>query len=180
MPVSIGNATVNHIMVNGTDTSFTSQTIPIGEQVVFNCTFDWSNYRGKNANITAQLSNGEEISENVTLPVVNFKLLKVNFAKSTEGIPYINVTAMNSIFSNRTVNITQVILNVGNSTYTVDGTLTIPKLIPNGYILSIGLNMTIVCPWNWGLYSMQNLTITVQTKEGFSASQTLPIPASSP
>jgi hypothetical protein len=180
MPVSIGNATVTHIMVNGTDTSFTSQTIPIGEEVVFNCTFDWSNYRGKNANITAQLSNGEEISENVALPVVNLKLLKVNFAKSTEGIPYINVTAMNSIFSNRTVNITQIILNVGNSTYALDGTLTIPKLIPNGYILNIGLNMTIVCPWNWGLYSMENLTVTVQTKEGFSASQTLQIPASSP
>jgi len=180
MPVSIGNATVTGITVNGTGTSFTSQAIPIGEEVVFNCTFNWGNYRGKNANVTAQLSNGEKISEIISLPVVNLELLKINFAKSTQGIPYFNVTMVNSIYSNKTVNVTQIILKVGNSTNTVDGALTLPTLLPKGYVLAVGSNVTIVCPWNWSLYSMQNLTITVQTKEGFSASQTLQIPASSP
>jgi hypothetical protein len=79
------------------------------------------------------------------------------------------------------VNITQIIFKTGNITETADGTLTTPTLLPNRYpLLNIGANVTIFCPWNWTLYLDQNLTITVQTAEGFSVSQTLQIPPSTP
>jgi hypothetical protein len=120
------------------------------------------------------------MSESITLPIVDLKLPVVHFARSTEGIPYVNITTVNSIFSNKTVNVTQITFKIGNITNTIDGTLTHPTLLPNGYVLNIGLNVTILCPWNWTLYSKQNLTITVQTKEGFSVSQTLQIPEASP
>jgi hypothetical protein len=171
MPVSLGNASVIKIKVNGTQASNASQLVPIGEERIFNCTFDWRSFRGKSANITAELSDGEIISKNITLPIVDLKLLvgQLDFAKSTEGIPYVNITVVNSIFSNKTVNVTQIIFKTGNITNTIDGALTNPILLPNGYVLNIGSNV-ILCPWNWALYSNQNLTITVQTAEGFSIS----------
>jgi hypothetical protein len=180
MPVSLGNASITMIRINGTDVeNFSSQMINIGEEGIFNCTFDWRTFRGKNAKVTAELSNGEIISRNITLPIVDLKLLVSQF-KPIEGIPYVNVTVGNSIFSNKTVNITQIIFKIGNITDTIDGTLTYPALFPNGYILNTGANVTILCPWNWALYPNQNLTITVQTAEGFSVSQTLQIPDSTP
>jgi hypothetical protein len=179
MQVSLESINVTKITVNGTDVKeFNSQIIPIGKDGVFNCTFDWKSFKGKNANITVQLLNGEEISRSITLPIVDLKLSvdQVDFARSTEGIPYVNITVVNSIFSNKTVNVTQIIFKTENITNTIDGALTHPTLLPNGYVLNIGLNVTILCPWNWTLYSKQNLTITMQTAEGFSISQTLPIP----
>jgi hypothetical protein len=178
MPVSLGNITVTKIMVNGTAAVFGSQIIPIGNSTVFNCTFDWRSFRGKIGNITVQLSNNETISETVTLPIVDLKLLvdPENDFSSTEGIPYVNITLVNSIFSNKTVNVTQIIFKVGNITNTIDGILTNPTLLPNGYVLNIGSNVAILCPWNWTLYSNQTLTITVQTAEGFSITLQISVP----
>lgn len=183
MPVSLGNTSIIMIRVNGTNVeNFTSQIIPINEERIFNCTFDWRSFRGKNVNVTAELSDGEIISKSITLPIVDLKLLvdQLDFAKSTEEIPYVNITVVNSIFSNKTVNVTQIIFKTGNITETIDGTLTHPTLLPNEYVLNIGSNVTILCPWNWALYSNQNLTITVQTAEGFSITQTLQIPEPTP
>ena len=177
MPVSLENANITMIRVNGTDVeNFASQIINIGESGIFNCTFDWGSFRGKNANVTAELSNGEIISRSIVLPIVDLKLSVDQFNKSIEGIPYVNITVGNSVFSNRTVNVTQIIFKTGNITDTIDGTLTYPTLSPNGYILGIGANVMILCPWNWALYTNQNLTITVRTAEGFTVSQTLQIP----
>jgi hypothetical protein len=183
IPVSLENINVTKIRVNGTDVeNFTSQIIPIGEERIFNCTFDWRSFRGKNADITAELLDGEIVSKSITLPIVDLKLLvdQLDFGKSIEWIPYVNITVVNSIFSNKTVNVTQVIFKTGNITDTIDGALTYPILLTNGYVLNIGSNVTILCPWNWALHSDQNLTITVQTAEGFSISQTLQIPKSTP
>jgi hypothetical protein len=177
MPVSLGDINVSEIMVNGTDVVFGSQIIPIGEERIFNCTFDWRSFRGKIGNITVQLLDNETISESITLPIVDLKLLVDQSSfKPTEGIPYVpyvNITVVNSIFSNKTVNITQIIFKTENITNTI-------ALLPNGYILNVDSNVTILCPWNWVLYSNQNLTITVQTAEGFSISQTLQIPEPTP
>jgi hypothetical protein len=181
MPVSLENINVTKIRVNGTDAVFGSQTIPIGEERIFNCTFDWRGFRGKIGNVIVQLLNNETVSESITLPIVDLKLLVDQSSfNSTEGIPYVNITVVNSIFSNKTVNVTQIIFKTGNITNTIDGTLTHPTLLPNGYVLNIGLNVTIFCPWNWTLYSNQSLTITVQTAEGFGISQTLQTPESTP
>jgi len=180
MPVSLGNASILMIRVNGIDVeNFTSEVINIGEEGIFNCTYNWRSFRGKSANVTAELSNDEVISRNIMLPIVDLKLL-VGQLKPIEGIPYVNITVGNSVFSNKTVNVTRIIFKMGNITDTIDGTLTYPALFPNGYVLSIGANVTILCPWNWALYPNQNLTITVQTAEGFSVSQTLQIPESTP
>jgi hypothetical protein len=179
MPCSLGNTSIEKITVNGTEAAFEYQIIHIDEEKTFNCTFDWRSFRGKDANITAYRLDGQTLLKIITLPSVDLKIVinEHDFAASAEGIAYVNFTIENTLFSNRTVNITQVIFKTGNMTDTIDGTLTNPMLSPNGYILNIGANVTICCPWNWTLYANQTLTITVQTKEGFSISQTFQIPA---
>jgi hypothetical protein len=178
MRCSLQNITIATIKVNETDIAL-NQTVNIGEEEIFNCTFDWANFRGEEVNITAYTSDGLYAPPiNITLPSVDLKILvnEHDFAKSAEGIPYVNVTIMNTLFSNRTVKITQIIFKTENTTASIDGALTKPALVPNGYILIVGANVTILCPWNWTLYPNQDLTITVQTAEGFSISQTFQIP----
>jgi len=178
MPCSLQNITIATIKVNETDVAL-NQTVNIGEEEVFNCTFDWANLRGEEVNITAYTSDGlYALPINITLPSVDLKILvnEHDFAKSAEGIPYVNVTIMNTHFSNRNVTITQIIFKTENTTATIDGALTNPVLVPNGYILAVNANVTILCPWNWTLYPNLDLTITVQTAEGFSISQTFQIP----
>jgi len=178
MPCSLQNITIATIKVNETDIAL-NQTVNIGEEEIFNCTFDWANFRGEEVNITAYTSDGLYAPPiNITLPSVDLKILvnEHDFAKSAEGILYVNVTIMNTLFSNRTVKITQIIFKTENTTTSIDGALTKPALVPNGYILIVGANVTILCPWNWTLYPNQDLTITVQTAEGFSISQTFQIP----
>lgn len=182
MPCSLGNASIERITLNGTDADFENQTIAIREETPFNCTFDWRNFIGKDANITVYSSDGQTPPKIITLPSVDLKIVinEHDFATSAEGIAYVNFTIVNTMFSNRTVNVTRIIFNTGNTTDTIDGTLTNPMLSPNGYLLNIDANVTIVCPWNWTLYPDQTLTLTVQTAEGFSISQTFQIPAPSP
>jgi hypothetical protein len=178
MPCSLQNITIATIKVNETDIAL-NQTVNIGKEKIFNCTFDWANLRGEEVNITAYTSDGLYAPPiNITLPSVDLKILvnEHDFAKSAEGIPYVNVTIMNTHFSNRNVTITQIIFKTENTTATIDGALTNPVLVPNGYILAVNANVTILCPWNWTLYPNLDLTITVQTAEGFSISQTFQIP----
>jgi hypothetical protein len=182
MLCSLENVTIEKIKLNGTDADFEDQTIAIGEEKTINCTFDWENFIGKDANVVAYCSDDQTSSKIVTLPSVDLKILinESDFAVSAEGIAYVNFTIFNAAFSKQAVNVTLVIFNVGNTTDTIDGTLTNPMLSPDGYLLNKGENATIVCPWNWILYADQTLTITVQTAEGFSISETIQIPVPSP
>jgi hypothetical protein len=120
------------------------------------------------------------------IPPVGLKLLGDNFVfgdlldqYSNRTIPYANVTISNSINSIQDVTITKIIFETQNKTYEIDTTLTDPRLTPSGYILKIGENITITCPWNWGLYLGANpIKVTVYTAEGFQVSRTWipPIP----
>ena len=177
MRCSLQNITIATIKLNENETTFETQIIPIGEEGIFNCNFSWTSFRGKNVTITAYTKDGLSTPpETIMLPSVDLKILvdTHDFAKSTEGIPYVNITIINTLFSNRTVKVTQIIFKTENTTDTINGALTNPTLVPNGYILTVGANVTILCPWNWMLYPNQNVTITVQTAEGFSISQTFP------
>jgi len=178
MQCSLRDINITKIKFNENETTFETQIIPIGKKGIFNCNFSWTSFRGKNVTITAYTKDGLSTPpETIMLPSVDLKILvdTHNFAKSTEGIPYVNITIINTLFSNRTVKVTQIIFKMENTTDTINGALTNPTLVPKGYTLTIGANVTILCPWNWTLYPNQNVTITVQTAEGFSISQTFQI-----
>lgn len=174
MPCSLQDANVTGARFNQNVTTMSPAqgTISAGGRGLFNCTWNWANLKGQTATITV-IASGMNQSKSVVLPAVDLRLA-VTFNRSLE-MPYANVTITNTAFSNRSVTIKQVVFAT-NVTYTVDGTLTNPTLYPNGYVLYIGQTITIGCPWGWTFYHDQDVTVTVQTKEGFTVSQTFHVP----
>jgi len=174
VPCSLQSINVTKIKFNQniTATSPAFYVISAGGTWLFNCTWNWQNFRGQGVTINVTASE-QIVAKSITLPIVDLKL-SIDF-NSTLGVPYANVTISSTGYSNRSVTVKQIMFAT-NVTYTIDGTLTNPVLVPNGYVLNVGTSITIVCPWNWTRYHSQNVTVTVQTKEGFTVSGTFLIP----
>jgi hypothetical protein len=167
------------ISLNGSNVGFLSQAIPIGETRQFNCTFDWSNLRGMTVTGNLSIANGQYVSGSITLPSVDLTISDtIGFNTTSEGLTYVNMTISNSVFSIQAVTITNIIFTTSNSTDYINET--IPRLVPDGYLLPIGTEVATVCSWYWKGYYGQSLTITANTVEGFTATKTFQIPASTP
>jgi hypothetical protein len=147
-----------------------------GGQAAFICEFNWSSFVGQNANITAYISYA---NNSVLLPfqakVPYFRMLNVSFSDFSLGNPYMNVTVGNSEFSKTNANITRIFVQTENMTQAIDGTLSYPKISLQGYALAPGTEQTITCPWDWSPYVGKDVTIIVQTADGFQASITLKV-----
>jgi hypothetical protein len=167
------------ISLSGNSVGFLSQTIPIGETRQFNCTFDWSSLRGMTVTLNASIANGQYFSKSISVPSVDLTISDtIGFNTTSEGLTYVNMTISNSAFSIQGVTIANIIFATPNSTDYVNET--IPRLLPNGYLLPINTEVTLVCPWYWKNYYGQALTITVNTVEGLTVTKTFKIPASTP
>ena len=167
------------ISLSGNSVGFLSQTIPIGETRQFNCTFDWSSLRGMTVTLNASIANGQYFSKSISVPSVDLTISDtIGFNTTSEGLTYVNMTISNSAFSIQDVTIANIIFATPNSTDYVNET--IPRLSPNGYLLPINTEVTLVCPWYWKNYYGQALTITVNTVEGLTVTKTFKIPASTP
>jgi len=175
MPISTQNITITQIMLQETQLQL-NETIGIDEEKQLTCELNWSALRGQNVNLTVVTQEGVNVTLSLTLPSLKLEIDGAIFGESEVGTPYINITVSNTEFSVQTVNITEIVIMVNNATYKIDGTLTNPAIIPYGYQLAVNSTITVVCPWNWTLYLGQNATVTVQTAEGYSISQTFQIP----
>lgn len=182
MLCSLQNITITQIYFNENETGFESQMIPIGEERVLNCPFDWKNFIGEKVNITVLTEDGLNISRIVKISSVGLKLLGDNFVfgdlydpNVNITVPYVNITISNSINSLHDVNITKIIFETGNKTYEIDLALTCPKLAPSRYSLRIGENITIVCLWDYTTLG-PTIKVTVYTAEDFQVSRTWHVP----
>lgn len=177
-PSSNQSIIISEIKLNDNFTSFTSQTLLPGEEKEFNCTgINWTDLRGTTATLTVNTTIGLLISQNVTVPNVDLTMLEPMFGSTTDNFKYVSLTLLNSGFSARNVTITRITFTTPNKTDAIDGTISLPQFAPNGYLLTIGSVVTFRCLWNWNFYSSQNLTITVQTSDGLTISQTFMTPA---
>jgi hypothetical protein len=173
---SLHTVNVTEIDFNGNPTGTNSAKVAAGERAAFVCAFNWSSFVGQKANIIVHITYGANNS--ISLPpfqvsVPYFAVLNVSFADSSLGNPYINVTARTSEFSNKAANITSIFVQTENTTQSIDGTVSNPKISPSGYSLASGNETVIVCPWDWSKYVGKNVTVIVQTADGFQASITL-------
>ncbi|MCJ7430263.1 hypothetical protein MUO83_03480 [Candidatus Bathyarchaeota archaeon] len=174
-PISQSSLNIAEVKFNNDtiwEVSPSHQIIPSNTTAQLNCTFDWTNFRGTSANITAITQDGLNVSVTVTLPSINLTIMDLAAFDNSAMIAYVNITISNSVFSSQNATIKHIAFTVENVTYIIDGRLTIPSFVPSGYVLTIGASVTVVCPWNWTLYHGQSLTVTVQTQEGAIASQT--------
>ncbi|MEM1565831.1 MAG: hypothetical protein QW510_01910 [Candidatus Bathyarchaeia archaeon] len=190
------NITITNVKLNNQTVSVInppSVVLP-GQQVTLNCSFSWSNLI--NASVTVSVTVASEgglqstNSMTVQIPPVKLSILNENFvfgefalSNSTVTVPYINVTICNSKNSLLSVTITKITLTViyedgatsRKETIEINGALTYPSLLPNGYSLSINETITFICFSNWSLYLTPNaksITVVIYTSESFQASRT--------
>lgn len=181
-PCSLSNITVTRIQLNSQNVTLDppSQVVNNGSEVVFTCGLNWTDLRGQTVTVTAFTDTGLNVSLSVSLPSTQLKVLEDNLvfgdlaaANTTTTIPYINITVLNSANSVLNLTVTRLVLETGNKTFEIDGTIAYPAFAPSGYNLTIGQNVTFVCFWNWELYLTTNeVKVTVYTAEGYQATKT--------
>lgn len=135
--------------------------------VSFVCKYNWENLVDKI--IRVETSEGyyaettSSVNASVLLTIDDVKFSETN---STE----FNVTVSNSEVSTTTVNITDIVVTYDNSTeYHVNGNLTTP-MFNSTYGLEANTTVTFDhCIWNWTNHRNENVTITIYTKQNFTA-----------
>jgi hypothetical protein len=184
MPCSLHEINVTKILLDTNQTNISPPiTVQPNETISISCMLPWKEWINKSISITAFTENGLNVSRTLKIPSVGLKLLgsdKLIYGdlldqNTTISIPYVNITISNSINSLQNVTITKIIFEALNKTYEIDTSLTYPQIAPSGYNLTIGENVTIVCPWNRFLYAplpaTQIIIVTVYTAEGFQTSK---------
>jgi len=155
MPCSLQNITIATIKVNETDIAL-NQTVNIGEEEIFNCTFNWTVFRRNTITVTVNASN-VIVFQNVTLPYMYLKIINANFTTTENGKNF-NVTIKNIENSLLNANITRIVVRFENETvFKVDGI---------EYIIEVGKNATLTFSWDWSLCKNKEVTISVYTSEG--------------
>jgi len=177
MPSSLHEINVTKIMFNQNLTDTDSSIVAIGNQTSFICGFNWTGFLRENITITVYVAYDQ--TEKAMLPyhliLPYYKIKEVSFSTFELGNPYVNITIYNSNFSTINATITKILVKTENGTYLIDGTITNPKISPNGYNLTIGEEISIICPWNWNSYIGKDITIIVQSVDGFQASKNVQV-----
>jgi len=190
------NITVTAVKLNNENVNVVNPPSVIlpGQQVTLNCSFSWRSLINTNVTVSVSVAGEGNLqstsSATVRIPPVKLSILEENFVfgefalpNSTLVIPYVNITVRNSNNSLLNVTITKITLTIlyrdgaafRSETIEVDGTLTYPLLLPEGYLLSINKTVTFVCLSSWPIYLTPNavsVTATVYTSEGFQATRT--------
>ncbi|MGA2767848.1 MAG: hypothetical protein ABSF24_05970 [Candidatus Bathyarchaeia archaeon] len=174
---SLQTINVTEIDFNQNSTGTDSALVAAGGQATFVCEFNWSSFVGQNVAITANVTYG--VNNSLLVPfqvnVPYFSVMNVSFGNFSLGNPYMNVNVTVSEFSKIDANITQIFIQTGNATQTIDGTISNPKISPSGYPLAAGNEISVVCPWDWKTYVGNDVTVIVQTADGFQSSTTLKV-----
>jgi uncharacterized coiled-coil protein SlyX len=176
-PVSLGEINITRVDVNQNITSINCVVIAPASSSAVVCGFNWTRFVGANVTVTVHAraygQNETTISKTLVLPY--FKVANASFSNFPTGNPYVNITIFNSRYSPINVNITQISVTANNVTKLLDGTIAVPSISPSGYLLPIGNTVTFVYPWNWSLYSGQNVTFTVTPAKGPPVSATFKV-----
>lgn len=168
LPYSLQTINVTRIELNGNPANITATLVPAGEKSTISCVFNWSNFTGETVSIVAHIvydSNESLLNYSLRLPYL--KITNASFSNFSPETPYITVTVRNSEFSKINATITQMRIDTNNTTL-----LTVNAL---AYEVTVGSQIEIVCSWNWASYVGQDVTITVQTADGFETSATFKV-----
>lgn len=183
-PCSLNSITIAEIQLNGTDTTLDhpSAVLTNGTQIMLNCTINWANFTGQNANVTVFTADGANISTTLVIPSTQLKILGDaptygDFYDPTLNItaPYLNVTISNSANSNFPVTISKIVLQAGNITQDLAPDILYPKVTSKIYTVNTNQTVTFVCYSDYTQYITPTITtiiLTVYTAENIQASIT--------
>jgi hypothetical protein len=130
-----------------------------GTKQTFNCNWNWGNFAGETLRIEPVAANASTKSYAYVTPRVKLKLTP-KFDPS-QSIEYFNLTVENhaSIIN---LTISKIIV--------LDDSITPINVAPSlPYVLSPDQTEIFRCDWNWENYREQNVTITVETSEGYES-----------
>ena len=172
MPYSLHTINVTGVDLNQNQTSTSATLIAPGAQSTLTCVLNWSSFVGQNVTVTAHVmydSSESSLTYNLTVPYL--KITNASFFYLSPGSPYLNVTVYNSEFSKINVTVTQMY------TETQNGTMLIAWQSAGdaGQQISIGSVTEMLFPWKWEPYVGQNVTITIQTADGYQTSATFEV-----
>jgi hypothetical protein len=168
MPYSLNTLNVTRVDLNQNQTSTTATLIAAGAQSTLTCVFNWSSFVGQNVTVTAHImydSTTSPLTYNLTLPYL--EITNASFYYLSPGSPYVNVTIHNSEFSAVNVTVTQVYVQTENGTVQIAGAA--------GQGVPVGTIVEMLCPWNWSPHVGQDVTIIIQTADGYQTSATFKV-----
>lgn len=166
-PVSLGEINITRVEFDQENATVNPVVVEAGSSSIVVCGFNWTSFVGANVTVTVHAVYGQNettISQTLALPYL--KVASASFSNFPAGNPYVNITVFDSQYSPLSANITQISVTTDSGTSLIDGTLAVPRIDSNGYLLSIGSEVTFVCPWDWNPCFGQNVTFTVQTAKG--------------
>ncbi|MCK5563016.1 hypothetical protein KAI30_02495, partial [Candidatus Bathyarchaeota archaeon] len=168
------NITDIAVTANGTEQSITDIT-PIpwalsqGETQDFSCAWNWTSYQNSSVTVSVHTLQGymNHTIQTTSLPVtLNITEIIFNAANTSR----FSVNVMNDEASSTYVNVTGIAVIVENFTvrkWTLENGFHVNPAIP--YTLNSSALVTFICPWNWTDYRDKNVTVGVNTLQGFTA-----------
>jgi len=133
--------------------------LSIAESKTFKCFWNWANYTDENINIHVFVEDGSGATFQSKTPLVELVITDVVF-NSTISITHFNVTVQNSASSVTYVNLTDI---------TVD-TETVQNVTPSlPYTLQPNASVSLTCSLNWTDYQGGEVTVKVDTLQGYAA-----------
>ena len=178
---SVSSATyvnVTDIVMDGERVPPENVTLPLpytlhpDESVSLTCTWDWTDYQGKDVTIAAHTLQGYvAYHTQAAPPPVNLTIIEILF--NTTDTHHFNVTVQNSELSPTYVNVTRITLTMENGT-TQEVIEVSPPLT---YTLHPNASVSFMCAWDWTDYREKNVTITIHTLQGYVTSLTQTTPA---
>jgi len=152
------------MILNATDTvpSLPHELAP-GSSQTFKAFLNWGNYTGKTVNVMAFVTDGSGATFQKRTPSMNFTVASIDF-NSGVSVAHFNITVQ-SMGSPTRVHITKIFVN-GEDVSNV----TSPALIP--YTLNPNGTVTFAVWRNWIDLQDKDVTVTVQTSQGYTAYKT--------
>jgi len=148
-------------------------TLQANESVSLTCMWDWTEYQGKDVTIAAHTLQGYvAYRTQAAPPPVNLTITEVLF--NIADTRHFKATVQNSELSPTYVNVTGITITMENET-TQEVVEVSPPL---NYTLHPNASVTFMCAWDWTYYRNKNVTVTIQTLQGYVASLTQITPAS--
>ena len=169
MPYSFNTVNVTEVDLNQNQTVTSATLIAPGVQSTLTCVLNWSSFIGQNVTVTAYVTYGSNeslLTYNMTVPYL--EITNASFIYLSPGSPYLNVTIYNSEFSQLNETVTQMNIMAENGTMPI----TWQSANDSGQQISIGSAVGMLFPWQWEPYVGQNVTITIQTADGYQTSAT--------
>ena len=130
----------------------------------FVCPWNWAGHGNKNVTITVYTLQGfvRQYSQVTPAPII-LEITDVDFHPLNTAS--FNVSVKNSEFSIADANITEINVTVDGISKIINVT---DPMLPK--VLNRTQSVTFNCTWSWAEYSGKNVTVVVQTLEGYSAS----------